>query len=573
MTTDNTSRLTIVALVFALLGAVIVLRLGYLQVIQHDYFSVLADASHMRKFEIPAQRGEVYVQDRGEAVPVAMNRNLQTLYADTRYIYDQPRVVKALEEVLGEDYTQQLNEADGYLQLKKEVTYEDAEAIEAYELSGVGFSDNYVRTYPEGELGAQVLGFVNHDGEGQYGIEGSLDDRLSGTPGLFDAQTDSQGMPLATSENIQIEPQHGQDVVLNIDRNIQAFVEKTLADAAQEMGAESAHAVIMDPNSGAVRAMANYPSFNPNEYTEVEDYERFSNQTVSGSFEPGSGFKMFTMATGLETGAVTPGSTFHDTGSVQVADATIRNAGTAPGQKSMNDVIVDSLNTGIVHVLKQLGGGDINTEAKATLYEFFTGRFQLSTPTGIEQPSEPELNMHQPSAVGPVEYANMAFGQGISTTMVRMSASMAAIVNGGTIWQPQLVDAYRDGERVEEVNPKVAQENVISSQTAAQLRAMMEGVVEEGGGYGAQLEGYRVGGKTGTAQIASPDGGYLEGRYIGTFTGFAPVEDPEYIMMVRIDEPDVPGYAGSAAAGVVFGDIMDYLLEYAAVPPSQNGSE
>lgn len=568
--TDNRSRITIIALVFALLGGAVVLRLGYLQVIQHDYFAVLANETHVRKFEIPAQRGRIYMQDRGERTPVAMNRNLQTMYADTRYVYDEDRVISTLERVLGTDYSQEIAQAEGYVELESEVTYEDAQAVEEEELSGIGFNDNYTRVYPEEELGASLLGFVNHDRRGQYGVEEYLNERLSGTPGMFDARTDSQGMPLATSDNVEVEPDHGDDVTLHIDRNIQAFVDEALAEAVEDMQASSAHALVMDPDTGAVLAMGNHPTFDPNEYAEVEDYRRFRNDTVTSRFEPGSGFKIFTMATGLETGAVTPNSTYYDSGRVEVANATIANVEPGSRKRSMQDVIVNSVNTGVVHVLKQLGGGEINSQGKATLHDFFTNRFRLTEATGIEQPGEPEPDMAGPEEVGPVEYANMTFGQGITTTMVRMTASMGAVANGGTLHQPQLVDYYETESGVEEVEPQVVDKNVISQDTSRQLRKMMGGVVTDGGGYGTDLEGHRVGGKTGTAQIPDPNGGgYLANRYIGTFTGFAPLEDPEYVMMVRVDEPNVPGYAGSAAAGVVFGDIMEYVLEYKAVPENR----
>lgn len=564
--TESRSRITIVGTVFLLLAAVIVLRLGYLQVWKHDYFSVLATQTHSQKFEIPAKRGEILMRDRDGTTPVAMNRNLKTLYADTRYIYDEEEVIRELKNVLGKDYSQEIKNKE-YVVLEEEVEHETAEKIKQLELSGIGLSDNYTRVYPEDSLGSQVIGFLNHDKQGQYGIEGHYDDLLSGTNGMFDAETDAKGIPIATSDNVQSEPIDGDDIVLTIDRNIQAHVEKVLKESVMEMNADSAHAVIMDPDSGEILSMANYPTFNPNEYNEVEDYGVFQNKTVSNQFEPGSGFKIFTMAAGLESGSIAPRDSFYDKGYVEVGDHTIKNVEAYESTQSMTNIITKSLNTGVVHVLKQMGSGSINQQAKNTLYKFFVNRFNLTSSTGIEQPSEPKLHMNEPGSVGPVEYANMTFGQGITTTMTRMVASMGAVVNDGVLYAPSLVDYHvsPDGT-VHEGDNEAVKKNVVSPETSREIRRMMETVVDDGGGYGAKIEGYRIGGKTGTAQVPDPEGGYYEYRDIGTFTGFAPIDNPEYIMMVRVDNPDVPGYAGSAAAGVVFGDIMEWLLLYEGVP-------
>lgn len=570
----SSSRITIVGVVFLLLAGAVVVRLGYLQILRHDHFSVLATESQSRKFEIPARRGKIFMQDRGETVPVAMNRNRKTLYADPRYIYDQSATFRKLEDITGTDYSQHLVDAEGYTVLEEEIPYETAEKIEALGLSGIGLSDNYARVYPEGTLAAQLLGFVNRDGHGQYGVEQALDNTLAGKPGLLAAETNAQGNPITTEENMQTPARNGRDVVLTIDRNIQAIAESALKRGVEETGSKSGHVVIMDPDSGKVVAMANYPAYNPNDYQEVTEYQRFRNTTVSEQFEPGSGFKVFTMSAGLDTGSVSPGDTYYDAGTVEVDDYRIRNAMGGDKTRTMTDVITHSVNTGAVHVLKQLGnesdGSSITGADKRVLYDYFVNRFRLTKKTGVEQPSEPDFHMNEPDDVSAVNYANMAFGQGITTTMTRMTTSMSAAVNGGTLYKPHIVDYYQtDDTLVRDVTAETVDEQVISSRTSEQIRTMMETVVEEGGGYGARINGYRVGGKTGTAQIPHPDGGYYENRDIGTFTGFAPVENPEYVMMVRMDEPTTPGYAGSAAAGPVFGDIMEQLLQYTGVPPTE----
>lgn len=569
--TDNAYRIKIVGITFMMLGAAIVLRLGYLQIIRYEHFSVLASETHLRKFEVAPRRGLIYMQDRGEVVPVAMNRNLKVLYADTRYINDIDTTERKLRSILGKGYRKELESGQDYIVLDREIELELAQKIDEAELSGIGLNDNYIRTYPEGMLAAQVMGFVNSDGEGQYGIEGYLDKELKGVPGLFNAETDTRGIPIATSDNIQVEAVEGDDVVLTIDRNIQAQAERVIKDKVEETQAESGYALIMEANSGRVLAMVNYPGFDPNEYSTVEDYSRFINTTTSSHFEPGSGFKVFTMAAGLDSGSITPEETYYDAGSVRVADRTIKNAEGGNRTISMTDIITYSVNTGVVYILEQLGGGEINEKSKKTLHRYFTGRFRLDESTGIEQPGEPELHMNSPDESGIVNYANMTFGQGVTTTMMRMVASMGAVINDGKLYRPTLIDHTVSSEgKVTRREPELIDGGMVSSRTSLQIREMMETVVTDGGGFGTKIAGYRIGGKTGTAQIPHPDGGYYDDKDIGTFTGFAPVENPRYVMMVRIDDPNIYGYAGSAAAGPAFGEIMEWLLRYEGVAPSEN---
>lgn len=556
-------------MLFLLFAGAIIARLGYLQVVRHEHFSVLARQTHLRKFEVAPRRGLIYMQDRGETVPVAMNRNLKVLYADTRYIKDIDETERQLKGLTGKGYRKQLESGKDYVVLEREMEFDLAQKVDEAELPGIGLGDNFVRTYPEGTLAAQVLGFVNADGEGQYGVEGYLDEKLKGIPGLFNAETDTRGIPIATNDNIQVEAVDGADVVLTIDRNIQAKAEAVIKNKVVETQAESGHAIVMEIDTGRVLAMVNYPGFNPNEYSQVSDYGLFTNTATSRQFEPGSGFKVFTMATGLETGGISADESYYDAGSVRVADRVIKNAEGGNRNVSMTDIITYSINTGVIYILEQLGGGEINDKARKTLHEYFTGRFRLDEKTGIQQTGEPDLHMNSPDESGVVNYANMTFGQGITTTMMRMVASMGGVINDGKMYRPTLVDhiIYAD-EKVEVNKPELINDKVVSAKTSAQIRGMMETVVTDGGGFGTKLPGYRIGGKTGTAQVPGPDGGYYDDKDIGSFIGFAPMEKPRYIMMVRIDNPVVYGYAGSAAAGPAFGEIMEWLLRYDGVAPS-----
>jgi cell division protein FtsI/penicillin-binding protein 2 len=445
-------------------------------------------------------------------------------------------------------------------------------------LKGVWTKEGSYRTYPEGALAAQVVGFVNNDGVGQYGIEQYLNERLGGVPGQFGAKVDNvSGAPIATSDNVIKLPEDGKSYLLTIDRNIQAMVETELANQVKQVKAKSGSAVIMDPRTGAVRAMATYPSFDPNQYHKVTDYSVFINQATAAQFEPGSGMKAFTMAAGLDLGKITPETTYDDPGCIKVSDRTICNAhADAPGKgKSMTVVLRDSLNTGVVFVLRMLGtdAAKITLPGKKTLYDYLTHHFGFGQRTGIEQANEVAgvINPASNMAGNDVNYANMSFGQGMSVSMVQMTAAMAAIANGGKLYQPHLVEAEIAADGTQKpVAPTLVRDHVVSPTAAKQLNEMLQVVVKRGSGYqaGAVNRGYNIAGKTGTAQVPSLDGkGYIEGANIGSFTGFAPAEDPQFVIMVRINEPGVPGFA-EVTTVPVFADICAWLFKYYGIPPS-----
>lgn len=556
-------------------------KLIQIQIIDHDKYQAQASINHTRKYEIPSTRGQLYAMDNQTPVPLALNQTLKVVYADPRYVKDFDDTSKKLGEVL-ELPPARIKEKLSrpriqYVELATRVPDDQADRIRELRLRGIGMIDRDYRTYPEGSLGAQVLGFVNADGAGQYGVEGYLNKELAGTPGQLAAQTDTNGIPIATAKNTISRPKEGRSYVLTIDRNVQAMVERELAEQVQQVRAKSGSVIVLDPRNGAIRAMANYPTFDPNEYSKVKDYSVFTNAVTGSPFEPGSGIKAFTLAAGLNEGKITPDSTFIDQGKVKVGDRVISNVhneklGTA---KSMTVVLRDSLNTGVVHVFKLLGGnaGKITMGSKKTLHDYFTERFGLGHRTGVEQAGEAPGHINAPAdtSESSINYANMSFGQGMSVTMVQMAAAMAAVANGGKLFQPHVVAGTLGAEgEIDPKPPRLLKDEVISETSARQLTGMLEAVVEKGSGYRAGQEnpGYRIAGKTGTAQIPDPNGrGYLANKNIGSFVGFAPAEKPEFVVMVRIDQPGIDGYAEKTAVPV-FSDICRWLFRYYAIPPS-----
>ncbi len=556
---------------------ILILRVGYVQIVRHGHYGALAAAEQSRKFEIPAKRGQIFWLDGNTPSPLALNQSFKLLYIDPRFIKNKAETAAKLSAITGDktgDYLEAMGSSGAYAVLNPRITLDQADKINQLGLAGVGMTDESYRVYPEGQLASQVLGFVNAAGDGQYGVEGYFNKLLVGLPGELSAKTDTYGIPIATSDNVASRPIDGSSLTLTLDRNIQAQAEKYLKEGVENVGAKSGSVIVMDPNSGAIKAMANYPTYDPAKYQGVKDYADFSNAVVSSQFEPGSGFKIITMSAGLDTNKVTPDTTYNDTGSFDVDGYSIHNAENHKfGTQTMTDVIQKSLNTGVMFVLRMLGGdpNNINLVGKQVLYDYITKHFGLSKPTGIEQSGEAAGAVKAPSkqSGNNVTYANMTFGQGIAVTMIQMITAASAIANRGTLYKPYLVDqtTKADGS-VAKTSPVVVRRNVISKLAADNMTKMMEQVVLHGSGYLAKMPGYEVAGKTGTAQIPNPDGpGYLEGKNIGSFVGFLPAQNPKFIMMVRIDQPKVSGFAESTTVPV-FAKIAHWLVNYYGIPPA-----
>jgi len=577
-------RLAIITMSLAVFAVVLGARLFYLQIVMHGRYTNEASIEHTRKYEVPARRGELYLHDGSDGQsPLALNQTLDVVEADPSQMKDKADVASKLAATLGssaDTYRKKLDAGREYVKIADRVPLDTGAKLRALKLMGVWTKEETYRTYPEGSLAGQVAGFVNNDGKGQYGIEQYLNDQLAGSPGQFGAKVDNvTGAPIATANNIIKPPENGASYLLTIDRSVQAMAEQQLAAGVQSVKAKSGSVVIMNPANGAIIAMANYPAFDPNNYAQTTDYTTFLNQAVDLQFEPGSGIKTFTMAAGLDQGKVTPDTTYDDPGCYKVDDRQVCNAAgdKAGPHKTMTVVLRDSLNTGVMYVLKLLGGNPdkFMLAGKKLLYDYFTKHFGFGTRTGIEQANEVAGTINQPSnaAGNDVNYANMSFGQGMSVTMIQMVSAMAAVANGGKLWQPHLLDAQinTDGG-LKKIQPKLIRDHVISPKTASDLNQMLQVVVAHGSGYriydDPTNKQYKIAGKTGTAQIPKPDGtGYIDGANIGSFTGFAPAENPKFVMMVQINQPGVPGYAEFTTVPI-FSAITSWLFKYYGLPPS-----
>jgi cell division protein FtsI/penicillin-binding protein 2 len=569
-------------LLYILIGILVLftLRLFYLQVIRHSYYANRAFQTQVSKLTIMPERGKVYALDGTTPVPLVLNETVYTVFADPAEIEDKPAITRAMRDIAGgnlaKDYESLLdNKKSRYVVMARQLTRTQAEKLSAKKLAGVGLQKGTRRVYPEGQLGSQMLGYVNYDGLGQYGIEGALNTNLTGRPGLLQTVTDVRQIPLTIGQNDTSTPAvNGKDLLLSIDRNIQQQTEQLLKEGLEKAKATKGSVVVMDPNTGRVLAMANYPTYDANKYTEVEDYSRFQNGIVSDPYEVGSVMKVLSMGAGLDSGAVTVNSTFDNTGQVEVDGTMIRNVEEDPiyPNTSMTDVLQYSLNTGVVYVLERMGGGSVNKTAREKLHDYYANRYRFARLTGIEQAGETKGILIGPNEGDGrnIRYANMMFGQGMNITMIQSVAAFSAAMNGGTYYQPTIVKGILGADKtLDEQAPKVIASGVLSPDVSNTLRQMTYEGRHKGFFGNSDPAGYMVGGKTGTSQIIDPKTGkYSNDNSIGSYLGFGGTDNPEYVIMVRVEDSKlIGGYAGTLAAGPIFNELSNWMLKYLEIPP------
>jgi len=578
----KSSRSRTLVILMCAIGAIFVVRLFWLQVIQHSYYDNEAMKEHTTKFTLPAQRGEIYAKDGSDKItPLVLNEASYLVYADPRYVTDVNKTADALRRIAGGNVVDNFENGLGnkslqYTVLARQISQQQADLLEKEQLPGIGMQEQDKRVYPEGSLAAQVLGYVNNDGKGQYGIEQAMNGDLSGKAGLLKAVTDVRGIPLSVGgNNVQEPAQDGKNVVLSIDRNVQSYVEQALKDGLDKVHAKHGSVIVMNPTNGKVMAMANLPTFDPAEYYKQSDYGAFQNSVVTDPYEAGSVVKTFTMAAGLNEGVVTPTSTFNNTGSLTIDGATVRNVlQNVNGTRNMMEVFEYSLNTGAVHVLQQLGGGNLNAQGRQKLFGYFTDHYMFGKKTGIEQAGEAagEIIAPDQGEGNDIRYANMTFGQGMDNTMIQLASAFSSMINGGTYYKPTVVDGYVNSDGSESTKAsQVVKTNIIRPEISKELNDMMQEARKLSIPH-QDKEGYYVAGKTGTAQVIDPKtGAYTDKNAIGSYLGFGGNSNttPRYVIMVRVTDAQVSdaATAGGVAAAPIFANISNWLLDYLHVSP------
>ncbi len=572
------SRPRILAIMICIIMAIFVLRLFYLQIIQHDYYIGQANKEQLKQLVIPSKRGEIYAMDGDEPVKLVLNETVYTAFADPKVVDKPQEMADLVRKVAGGSARPNLDgllakKESRYQILATKVTPKQAQMMKDANLKGLGFQKESQRVYPEGQLAAQTLGFVDSEGNGKYGIEQALNTRLTGTDGLLQSVTDVSNVPLTIGDNNINKPaKNGDNVVMTIDRNVQAYAEKALANGLKNSKAPNGSVMVMDPQSGKILAMANLPTYNPAEFTKVQDAAAFNNGTVSAPYEPGSDVKTLTMAIGLDKGVVQPNSTYNNTDSIKVEDRTISNAtkgqtGNITFQKAMDY----SLNTGFVTVAERLGdGNNITRGARDTMYQYFHDKLGLGRLTGVEVAGEAEGTVIPPTDVdgGAVRYSNMAFGQGLDVTMVQVCAAFGTIINGGTYYTPTVLSGVMndEGTTFTPAAPKPSTAGVISQDASNKVRTMVHDA--RAAFYaGKDKKGYYIGGKTGTSQTIE-NGKYVDNQTVGTYLGFGgdSPSTPRYVIMVQVSGKGM-NLAGNTDALPIFTDISNWLIDYMKLQP------
>lgn len=575
------SRARTIAIAMLLVMALFVLRLFYIQIVQHGFYVDQADSEQIKKFTLHAQRGEIYAMDGDTPVKLVLNQTVYTVWADPTLVTDKQAVTEALNKVAGgnvrDNFAQYLDAKDTrYQVLATKVTLTQAELLKKYNLAGIGFDATNQRVYPEGQLASQVLGFVNNEGKGVYGFEQANDDLLRGKDGLLKTVTDVRDVPLTIGDkNIKQPAENGKNMVLTIDRNIQAQTEQALTDGLQRSGATSASAIVMEPSTGKVLAMANLPTYDPSQLSKVTDVAALNNDAISAPYEAGSDIKTFTVATGLDKGVITPESTYDNTGQIQVDDITINNAtktALVTGNITMQTALNWSLNTGMVTIAERLGDGStINRQARDTIYSYFHDRFRLGKTTDIELANEAGGTVIPPTEVqgNAVRYSNMVFGQGMDVTMMQVATGFCSLVNGGTYHVPTVVaGTVSDDGLFTASQPRTQYPGVVTSATSATLREMVhQSHYATYNPHDGTDAAYYIGGKTGTSQTIL-NGKYVNNQTIGTYLGFGGEvgEIPRYVIMVEISA-DGKDMGGGTDAKPIFNAISGWLINYLKLSP------
>lgn len=569
------SRSRILAVMVLSIMAVFIIRLFYLQVVQHDYYSGLADNEQIKRLTIPANRGLIYALDGDKLVQLVMNEPVYTVFADPQTTKDDSKIVDVIRRVAGgnarSDLRGLLDKKDSRYQiLATKISRTQANKIKEEKLKGIGFQQESQRVYPEGSLAAQTLGFVDFSGNGRYGVEGRLNNRLLGKDGLLQSVTDVSDVPLTIgNRNINKPAVNGENLVLSIDRNVQSYVEQALMAGLKRTGATNGSVMVMDPQTGKIMAMANLPTYRPAEFNKVEDGALFNNATISAPYEPGSVIKTLTVATGIDKGVITPQSTYVNTDLITIGGMNIRNAtkgqtGTITIQHALNW----SLNTGMVTVAQRLGDGTTITRgARDIMYDYFYNKFGLGQPSGVELSGEASGIVVSPEVQegNAVRYSNMSFGQGMDLTMVQVCAAFSSIVNGGKYYKPTVLAGVVDTDGA--YKPIITQSlrTTISPSTSAQVKEMTR-TARAMVNQGIDKPGYVIGGKTGTSEVPNKNGGYLEDETVGTYLGYGGEDAPAYVIMIQVSGKNML-LQGGRDAMPIFADISNWMIDYLKLQP------
>lgn len=571
-------RTDLIRVLLALCFILIVARMYDLQIISHQKYVDLAMSQQTMQNTIFAKRGEIYMMDGNNTTPVVMNEKVYTISVDPFLLRseggqglkeDEAKIDQLVQGYAVNTWDKVFaNEASRYAVIAKNVPYERAKQIKEAKITGVYAQGSTKRVYPEGDLAAQVLGFVNADGKGQYGIEGSLNKELTGVNGILKTVKDVNNIPLTIGKNnVRVPAQDGKNVVLSIDRNIQKKTEDAIKTTIEKFHVTNASAVVMNPRNGQILAMAGTPTYNPAEYAKVTDARAFQTDVTMSAFNPASVCKTFALAAAVDSGVMTPETIYNNTDLVTIDGWPIQNAIKGhTGNISMQEVLTYSLNTGSIQALRLLGGSEteITYQGKEKLYDYYYNRFGLGKYTGIEL-AESKGTVIPPTDIDGTNarYANMTFGQSLDLTMIQVATAFSAVVNGGDYYTPTLVAGeIKNGEFVRDTL-KERDHQAIESSTSETMRKMLHTARLVFPNVKYYDEGVYVGGKTGTAQVVK-NGKYTFDETIATYIGYgarSETDYPEYVIMTKVWE-DNRRLDGGMNAKPIFDEISQFMVNY-----------
>ena len=585
---NSKKRLVIVMVLACSLFLCLIFRIGYLQLIKGEWLSTKAAEQQTREIPIEAKRGTIYDTNMKE---LAVSVTKYTVWCKPVEVKDAKKTSEQLSKILDEDYDDIYKKVNkkkmALVKVKKWIDDKTANKVTKAGLSGIWVAEDNQRYYPYGNFASYVLGHTSSDSSGVAGIELKYDGVLKGTAGKLVVSTDAAGKEIPQGSEQYYEPTTGNGLVLTIDEVIQHYCEKAAQKAYEENNATKVTIIAMDPKTGDIKAMVKKPDYNPNTPTkaiypyyekileECKDDDKktmaaysnmWRNTAISDTYEPGSTFKLITSSAGLEEGVVKQNDKFTCNGSVTVEGRKIKcwRSYRPHGAETFKQGVQNSCNPVFVEVGRRLG--------VSKMYNYIDA-FGLNKKTNIDLPGEAGSILYKEKDVGPVELATISFGQSISVTPIQLITSVCSIVNDGNRMQPRLVKAYTDnkGNITKGLDP-VKVKQVISKETSAQMREIMESVVTDGGGKIAYLPGYRLGGKTGTAQKVI-NGTYAQGHYVCSFVGMAPADDPQIVVLAIVDEPTGVMAFGSTTAGPIIKEVMSNTLKYLDVEPKYTEEE
>jgi cell division protein FtsI/penicillin-binding protein 2 len=556
-------RASLILVSFFLFAIVIIGRLAYLQIERHDFYTALAQGQQRFFIKIEGKRGEVFFR---YGQPLAINRTFFYVFASPPEIENSEKTAYILNQALALPQNfilERITRKNSFFELlKNRLTQDEIKRLKELNLPGIYFGKEILRYYPQNFLASQVIGFVGGKGKGQYGIENYYNEFLRGEKGYQKGKRDVWGQVLG--EIIEGGGSSGYDIVLTIDYNIQFVAEKLLKNAQKNYNIKSGQIIVMNPISGEILAMANFPNFNPNEFSQFYNLGIFKNPAVQKIFEPGSVMKVFTMAIALEEEKITPETTYIDTGEVRIGPHIIRNFDHRVfGERTMAEVLAKSINTGSIYAAKLVG---------LDVFVRYLERFGFFDLTGIDLQGEIAFSNQILRQGREINLATASFGQGISITPIQLARALSVIANNGKMVEPHIVKKIIDknGKRIKKTEQRVGYEQIISPGTAHQLTTMLVGNVEHRFGKRARIPGYYAAGKTGTAHIPWAALGYNKPGYsnklIHTFMGFAPAYNPQFLIIIKLDQPQGVRFA-SASAAPIFQELARYIINLWKISP------